>query len=180
MCPPRFERPPLVGRAVIEAGTLPGGPQSLPGAGDTQGESCRGRGLSQEWGRGSIPTSPVAAPHPAGDRQTPSQPAEFRGQSTNEETEAPSAREASPNTRDGKSWSPVGLAVMPVQSRLEAGAAAPAQDPRPRAGHCVTSGGGALPALCGGSPLFHIWCLPWPQIQPKSPRPSAAGREGVG
>lgn len=180
MCPPRFERLPLVGRAVTEAGTLPGGPQSLPGAGDTRGESCRGRGLSQEWGRESIPTSPVAAPHPAGDRQTPSQPAEFRGQSTDEETEAPSAGEASPNTRDGKSWSPVGLAVMPVQSRLEAGAAAPAQDPRPRAGHCVTSGGGALPALCGGSPPFHIWCLPWPQIQPKSPRPSAAGREGVG
>lgn len=57
-----------MGRAVTEAGSLPGGQQSLPGAGDTWSKSCQGRGLSQEWERGSIPASSVAAPDPAGDR----------------------------------------------------------------------------------------------------------------
>lgn len=47
---------------------------------------------------------------------------------------------------------------MPVQSRLEARAAAPTQDPHPRACHCVTSGWGALSALRGGGviPFPHL------------------------
>lgn len=177
MCPPRFERPPLVGRAVTEAGTLPGGPQSLPGAGDTRGESCRGRGLSQEWGRGSIPTSPVAAPHPAGDRQTPSQPAEFRGQSTDEETEALSAREASPNTRDGKSWSPVGLAVMPMQAGWRPELLPPLRTLPPGRPLCDLWEGSPASPLWGVTPFPHL-VSPLASDTTKEPPPFRGRKRG--